>query len=85
MINGAVAQGIERSVAEQLVIQTVSGAVTALEKTGEDAEFALKKVCSPNGTTLKAIEVFEKKDFNQTVADAMLACTKRAAEMGKEL
>lgn len=85
MINGAVAQGIDRGVAEQLVIQTVSGAVSALEKTGEDAEFALKKVCSPNGTTLKAIEVFEKEGFNQTVADAMLACTKRAAEMGKEL
>lgn len=85
MIKGAVAQGIDKQVATELVIQTVSGAVAALEKTGEDPEFALKKICSPNGTTLAAIDVFEKRGFDQTVADAMLACTRRAAEMGKEL
>lgn len=85
MINGAVAQGINRDVATQMVLQTVSGSVAALEKTGEDTEFALKKICSPNGTTLKALEILEKRGFNETVADAMLACTKRAAEMGKEL
>ena len=85
MINGAVAQGISRETATEFVIQTVAGAVEALEKSGEDVEFALKKICSPNGTTLKAIEVFNKRGFDQIVADGMLACTKRAAELGEEL
>ena len=85
MINGAVAQGISRETATEFVIQTVAGAVEALEKSGEDVEFSLKKICSPNGTTLKAIEVFNKRGFDQIVADGMLACTKRAAELGEEL
>lgn len=85
MIKSAVAQGVDERVARDLVIQTVSGSVEALAKTGEDPEFALKKICSPNGTTLKAIEVFDKRGFDQTVADAMLACTRRASEMGKDL
>lgn len=85
MINGAVAQGIDPDIAQRLVLETVNGATETVARSSDDVETLIKKVCSPNGTTEKAVDFLEKKYFEQIVADAMLACTKRAAQLEKEI
>ena len=85
MVNGAVAQGIDVEIAKRLVLETVIGATETVSRSTDDLETLIKKVCSPNGTTERAVEFLEKKYFEQIVGDAMLACTKRAAQMEKEI
>ena len=44
-----------------------------------------RRVCSPNGTTERAIETFRSQGLPKMVDDAMQACADRAAEMSREL
>ena len=87
MITGAVNQGIPEDVAKTLVLQTIDGAVQMLKN--EDGNFdisaKINEICSPNGTTIKAVEYLEKRGFEQSVSDAMLACTRRASMIEKEI
>jgi pyrroline-5-carboxylate reductase len=85
MIDGAVSQGIESEVAKRLVVETIIGSARMISATGESIEELIKKVSSPNGTTVKAVEQLEKRGFEQAVSDAMLNCTKRAYQLEKEL
>ena len=85
MIDGAVSQGIDADIAKRLAVETIIGSARMITVTGEPIEDLIKKVCSPNGTTLKAVEQLEKRSFEQVVGDAMLSCTKRAYQLEKEL
>ena len=40
-------------------------------------------VSSPGGTTLAALEVFEKSGFRKTVSDALKAAQKRSEELSR--
>ena len=40
-------------------------------------------VKSPNGTTERALNVFESQNIGSIIAEAMTACTKRAAELAE--
>ena len=79
--DGAVAQGLDRDTATQVASQVMVGAAALLLDSGFTPEELLSQVATPKGTTAEAIEVMEKSGFPQIVADAMLACTKRAASM----
>lgn len=85
MIKSAVAQGIDEEIARHMVAQTIVGSAKILANTEEPIETLISRVASPNGTTIKAIEHFEKRGLEQIVGDAMLQCTKRAAMLEKEL
>ena len=52
-----------------------------IEKSGDDIDTLIKKVSSPGGTTLKALEKLDEKDFYNSIIEAMQACTKRAEEL----
>ncbi len=86
MVNGAVAQGIEPEIARRLVMETIIGATETVVREGdENIDQLLKEICTPNGTTERAVDYLEKKYFEQIIGDAMLACTKRAAQIEKEI
>jgi hypothetical protein len=51
----------------------------------EDISKMISDVCTPNGTTIKAVDYLEKRGFEQALADAMLTCTKRANMIEKEI
>lgn len=76
-------QGIERETAKALFAQTLRGAATMIEKSGMELQALIDMVTSPGGTTAKALEQLYAHDFCAAVDDAMLACTKRAKELGK--
>ena len=85
MIDGAKNQGIEEDAARRLAVQTIIGAAKMLEDSDEDISKMISDVCTPNGTTVKAVDYLEKRGFEQALADAMLTCTKRANLIEKEI
>lgn len=85
MIDAAVELGVPEDKARPLILQSIKGAVTMIERSGKDVETLIKDVSSPNGTTVAALSVFNEADFCGIVSDAMTACTNRAVEMAREI
>ena len=85
MLDGAVQQGIPAEQALPLILRTITGAVKMVEQADCPIDELIRRVCSPGGTTLAAMQVFSDADFAGTVARAMDACTKRADEISASL
>lgn len=85
MLDGAVEQGIPAEQALPLILRTVVGAAKMVSQADCPIEELIRRVCSPGGTTLAAMQVFEDADFTGIVARAMEACTKRADEISASL
>ena len=83
MVDSAEKQGIDRSVALDLVCQTLIGSAAMLSQPDTDPEELIRMVSSPGGTTLKALDVLYENRFEAIIDEAMQACTKRAEELGK--
>lgn len=83
VVDSAVRQGIEADTALKLFCQTLVGSAGMLLESGSTPEQLIKMVSSPGGTTLKALEVLYGNEFEKTIDQAMLACTRRAEELGK--
>ena len=85
MLDAAEKQGIDPSVALPLILKTVKGSITMIEKSDVSIDQLISNVASPNGTTLAALNSFADDDFHGAVERAMQACTDRANEISKEL
>lgn len=83
MISGAVLQGIDASLAKDLVYKTIKGSAEMLLTSEMSADELIKMVASPKGTTEAALNSFEQAGFCKIVADAMNACTDRANELAR--
>ncbi len=84
MIKAGVKLGLSEEDAKELVLQTAKGAALLAERAnenGETPEQLTKKVATPNGTTEAAFKVFMKKNFGETVLEAL----QNAAERSREL
>lgn len=84
MIKGAVNQGIEPDIARRLAFQTLLGATQMMVTDKNGVEDLVRRVCSPNGTTSKIVDILSNRGFEQIISDSMLSCTKRAAELERE-
>lgn len=78
---GAVAQGIDAETAQIVATRVLIGAAKMMETSKKSADELLASIATPKGTTAEALNVMEKSGFSQIMADAMLACTKRAKDM----
>lgn len=85
MLDAAVKQGIPPENALPLILKTIKGSVTMIEKSDDSLDKLIANVASPNGTTLAALNVFYENDFQSIINDAMKACTDRANEISQEL
>lgn len=85
MIDAAIDQGLDPEAAKNLAIQTCLGAGLLAKNSDVDVAELRRRVSSPGGTTLKAIESFEQSELRSVVAKAMRACADRAEEMAKAL
>ena len=83
LIGGGVMQGIDEDIAASLVFQTILGSAYMLINSGETPQQLIDRVSSPGGTTIAALNSFKSNNFNKIIENAMLACTKRADELGK--
>jgi len=85
MLDAAEKQGINPESALPLILKTIKGSVTMIEKSDKDLDTLINNVASPNGTTLAALNSFKNDDFVGAIERAMDACTKRANEITEEL
>ena len=77
--------GLDAETARRLAIQTGRGAAQmAFTSEHEPAELR-RRVCSPNGTTERAINSFEGDGLREIVGRAAKASSARAAELAREL
>ena len=81
----AVAQGMPRDTARALAAQTCLGAGRMLTEAGAAPAELRQRVTSPGGTTQAALEAFAAGGFNDTVARAVAAATRRGHEMSAQL
>lgn len=80
MIKGGVNAGLDEKTARLLTLQTFYGAAKMSETFGSTDEL-IKKVCSPNGTTIEAVNYFKEADLEKTIAIGMEKCEKRSKEL----
>ena len=81
LADGGVASGLPRSVAMGLAVQLVKGAACLVQETNTHPGALKDAVASPGGTTIAGIMELERGAFRGTVMNAVVAATKRGAEM----
>jgi pyrroline-5-carboxylate reductase len=82
MIDGAVAIGLTRAEAEELVLQTVYGSAVYAQESGRKAAELRAMVTSPAGTTAAGLLELERAAMRAAVVDAIQAAYDRARELG---
>ncbi|EWM30577.1 pyrroline-5-carboxylate reductase [Nannochloropsis gaditana] len=83
MADGGVRAGLPRNVAMQLAAQTVKGAATMVQLTGEHPGVLKDQVASPGGTTITGIEALEKGGLRSTVIGAVVAAAERSKQLAE--
>ena len=83
MIDAGVKQGLTKSIAKQLTLQTALGAAALAKSSDVDVAELRRRVTSPGGTTEQAIQYFQQANFAQIVTDAMDACAERSRQLAK--
>ena len=78
MTSAAQELGLDLATATRMVNQTILGAATLLETSGEPAEVLRRNVTSPNGTTAAAIDALEAQSVGAAVVAAMAAARDRS-------
>ncbi len=78
------AQGVDAPTLLDGICQMTAGAAQMIRDSGDDPETLIKKVCSPGGTTERAMQVLCDEDLPGIIARAMQACTARAEELGAQ-
>ena len=77
----AAKQGLDDERMLDLICQMVIGSAEMIRQSGKTPAELIRMVTSPNGTTERAMKVFEEADLRGIVDRAMLACTRRAEEL----
>ena len=73
-----------RDQAYQFAAQAVYGSAKMVMETGLHPGVLKDMVCSPGGTTIRAVEVLEENGLRNAVIKGQLACVKRSKEMSQE-
>ncbi|QSX04852.1 pyrroline-5-carboxylate reductase [Sedimentibacter sp. zth1] len=73
--------GVDKDVAKKLVAKTFIGAAEMVLKTGKEPEELIKQVCSPGGTTIESIKVFDEKNLYSIIDEGCVKCVERANEL----
>ena len=84
LIDSGVHMGFPRRIAEQLVIQTIRGALSYYEKAERHPATLRNQVTSPGGTSAEALYYLEKAGFRTAISRAIWAAYQRSLELGKE-
>jgi len=81
LIDAGVHIGLPRSIAEELVIQTVLGSTQTVKKTTKHPAELRNMVTSPGGTTTDALLKLEKGAFRSLLLEAVAAAYEKARHL----
>jgi pyrroline-5-carboxylate reductase len=79
---GAELQGLDRDALLSAVCDVVIGSAMLLKNSPDAPSLLISRVASKGGTTERALSALDEADFDNMIAQAMIACTKRADELG---
>ncbi len=82
LVEAAVALGLLRAMAEEMVLQTMLGSGQLIQKSGKSPAELRRMVTSPGGTTAEALAVFEKEGLASLVKQAVQAAYDKAKKLG---
>jgi len=85
LVNAGIEGGLSEEDAHQLAVQTARGAANMLADSGDSPATLRRKVSSPGGATMAAIEVLDRHQFGEGVVRAVFRATERSKEMGDEI
>lgn len=85
LINAAVKQGLPKSIATQLVLQTGSGALAMASHSELPLEDLRKQVTSPGGTTQAGLEVLMSNELQSVFDRVIKAATDRGQALSQGL
>lgn len=80
--DGAIAQGLNSEGLIEAICDMMIGSAELIKSGFGTPSDMVKAVASKGGTTERALAVLDETNFEKNIADAMLACTKRADELG---
>ena len=83
LLEGAKAQGFNYEDTLKMICYTLIGSANMMLTANKSVDELISMVKSPNGTTERALNVFEDKNFVGIISEAMEACAKRAEELSK--
>lgn len=83
LMKAAVRHGMSEEKARVFAAQAVAGAAEMVLAGSDSPEQLRVNVCSPGGTTLKAVEVLMERDFEGITAEAFDAAVARSKELSK--
>lgn len=84
LIDAGVHMGFPRRIAEQIVLQTVSGSVAFARDSGKHMAELRNMVTSPGGTSAEAIYQMEKGGLRTVLSRAVYAAYQRTTSLGQE-
>lgn len=73
MMEGGVEMGFYPADARQIALQTMQGAVTLLQQTGQHPEAAIDRVTTPGGITIRGLNELDHCAFNSAVIRCLKA------------
>src|SRR3989442_6518622 len=76
--------GLDGELARRLAVQTLIGAARMLTESAADPGELRRKVTSPGGTTVAALDVLENRGSAEIVLEAISRAAARAREMADE-
>lgn len=82
MIDAGVHMGFPRRIAEQIVMQTVSGSVAYARSSGKHMAELRNQVTSPGGTSAEALYQMEKDGIRTVLSRAVHAAYRKTLELG---
>ena len=85
LIKAGIRQGLTEEEAKTLAVTTVKGGADMVAHS-EDKSLAdlIAAVCSKGGTTIQAVESFQKDDMEGMIDRAVAACVRRAEELSEQ-
>ena len=83
LADGGVREGLPRDLALELAIRTVIGSAKLAAESGLHPAVLRDQVISPGGTTAAGVAELDRCAFRSAVAEAVVAASRRSAELGK--
>lgn len=83
-IKAGMAAGFSYEQCKDLVCGSMIGSAKMIQEVDKPIEQLIKDVCSPGGTTIEGVKVFDEANLDKIVKDCFDACVKRAYELGKK-
>lgn len=84
MERGGIAAGLDVSVARELTKQTLLGAAQLLASQSQPPAELRRRVTSPGGTTMAALQVMQDADFSEMMQQAILAASARSRALAQQ-